>query len=259
MKKVYFPREVLPIAIVLSNLVNFLISLPVLLILMFISGVPITSKVLLLPIPIFIELIFATGMVLFLSALEVFYRDTHMLMDVGMQAWFFLTPILYNYRDLPEDGNAAGRDVRSAGLVVPIESDGVDHQHVSGHPLSRRTDGVRFSLAHCGDGDHRVGLWLLVLPAFQRTVRRDGVGFEVGGDSVNPVLDWLYVGPVQDAEKYDLLKREGIQAVLSLAWPISHPDIEVAYVPFDDGASLYDFCRRQLFTLSRAFHGVGEQ
>ncbi len=101
-KKVYFPREVLPISTVLSNLVNFVISLPILLILMLISGVPITSKALLLPAPIVIELIFATGIILFLSALEVFYRDTHMLMDVGIQAWFFLTPILYSYKDLPE-------------------------------------------------------------------------------------------------------------------------------------------------------------
>lgn len=101
-KKVYFPREALPIAVVLSNLVNFLISLPVLLLLIVISGVPLTGWLFLLPIPILIEVTFALGIVLFLSTLEVFYRDTHMVMDVGMQAWFFLTPIVYNFRRLPE-------------------------------------------------------------------------------------------------------------------------------------------------------------
>ena len=101
-KKVYFPREVLPIAVVFASFVNFVISLPVLLILMLVSGVPFTGRILLLPIPILIEVLFATGMVLVLSALEVFYRDTHMLLDVGMQAWFFLTPIIYNVRDLPK-------------------------------------------------------------------------------------------------------------------------------------------------------------
>jgi len=101
-KKVYFPREVLPIAVVLSNLVNFLISLPVLLGLILISGVPLTGWLLFLPIPIVIQVTFALGIVLFLAALEVFYRDTHMMMDVGIQAWFFLTPILYTYRDLPD-------------------------------------------------------------------------------------------------------------------------------------------------------------
>ncbi len=101
-KKVYFPREALPISVVLSNLVNFLISLPVLLILILISGVPLTGWLLLLPVPILIQVTFSIGIVLFLSTLEVFYRDTHMMMDVGMQAWFFLTPIVYTFRDLPE-------------------------------------------------------------------------------------------------------------------------------------------------------------
>ena len=107
-KKVYFPREILPIAVVLSNLVNFVISLPVLLILMLISGVPMTGWLLLLPVPILIEIIFAIGIVLFLSTLEVFYRDTHMVMDVGMQAWFFLTPVVYTFHALPEKFNLLG-------------------------------------------------------------------------------------------------------------------------------------------------------
>jgi len=101
-KKVYFPREALPVAVVLSNLVNFLISLPVLLGLILISGIPLTGWLLFLPIPILIQVTFTIGFVLFLSTLEVFYRDTHMVMDVGIQAWFFLTPILYTYRELPE-------------------------------------------------------------------------------------------------------------------------------------------------------------
>jgi ABC-type polysaccharide/polyol phosphate export permease len=100
-KKVYFPREVLPISVVLSNLVNFLISLPVLFILILLSDTPLRPIVLLLPIPILIEVTFAVGIVLFLSALEVFYRDTHMVMDVGIQAWFFLTPIVYTVQALP--------------------------------------------------------------------------------------------------------------------------------------------------------------
>ena len=100
-KKVYFPRETLPISVVLSNLVNFLIALPVFFLLAMVSGVPLTKWVLFLPVAIFIEVMFATGIVLFLSAVEVFYRDTHMLMDVAMQAWFFLTPVIYPVSTLP--------------------------------------------------------------------------------------------------------------------------------------------------------------
>lgn len=107
-KKVYFPREVLPISGVLSNLINFLMALPVFFILAIASGVMPTTYVLLLPIPIVIEVIFATGIVLFLSTLEVYYRDTHMLMDVGMQAWFFITPIIYPMTSLPTEVTLLG-------------------------------------------------------------------------------------------------------------------------------------------------------
>lgn len=99
-KKIYFPREALPISAVLSSLVNFLIALPVFFILAMISGVKPTPYVLFLPIPILIEVIFAIGIVLIMSTLEVFYRDTHMLMDVGIQAWFFLTPVIYPIKTL---------------------------------------------------------------------------------------------------------------------------------------------------------------
>jgi ABC-type polysaccharide/polyol phosphate export permease len=107
-KKVYFPREALPIAVVISNLVNFLIALPVFFVLAVISGVELTPWLLFLPIPIIIEVVFAIGVVLVLSTLEVFYRDTHMLMDVVMQAWFFLTPILYPVKDLPSEASPLG-------------------------------------------------------------------------------------------------------------------------------------------------------
>jgi hypothetical protein len=57
---------------------------------------------------------------------------------------------------------------------------------------------------------------------------------------VNQVLDWLYVGSVKDAENYDALKAEGIGAVLTLAWPIKHPDIAVRRVYFEDGEPISD-------------------
>ena len=101
-KKVYFPREILPISVVLSNMVNFVVSLPVLFVLALLFRHPFTAAVLWLPIPIFIEMMFAMGIVLVLSTLEVFYRDTHMLMDPVIQAWFFVTPVVYSIWDLPQ-------------------------------------------------------------------------------------------------------------------------------------------------------------
>ncbi len=107
-KKVYFPREILPISVVLSALVNFVIALPVFFALALISGAPLNREVLLLPIPILVETLFAIGVVLVLSTLEVFYRDTHMVMDVAMQAWFFLTPIFYPIETLPAQAHLLG-------------------------------------------------------------------------------------------------------------------------------------------------------
>jgi ABC-type polysaccharide/polyol phosphate export permease len=107
-KKVYFPREVLPISVVLSSLVNFLVALPVLFALTLASGIRLTPWMLFLPLPILIEVIFATGIVLILSTMEVFYRDTHMIMDVAIQAWFFLTPIFYPMKLLPTEVTALG-------------------------------------------------------------------------------------------------------------------------------------------------------
>jgi lipopolysaccharide transport system permease protein len=101
-KKVYFPREVLVIASVLANLVNFLLALVVLFaaLIVFRSGVGVW--IWFLPVVILIQTCFILGLAFFLSTLNVFYRDTMMVMDVVMLAWFFLTPVFYNIDILPD-------------------------------------------------------------------------------------------------------------------------------------------------------------
>jgi lipopolysaccharide transport system permease protein len=93
--KVYFPREVLPISSVLSNLVNFLIALPVFFLLAWIMGNSVTLHAALLPVIILIEIAFTLGITLITSTLNVFYRDTRHVLDVLLLAWFFLTPVFY--------------------------------------------------------------------------------------------------------------------------------------------------------------------
>ncbi len=99
-KKVYFPREVLPISVVLSNLVNFLLALIVLFAMLLIFRVRLTPWALLLPAIIFIQVLFTLGLAFILSTLNVFYRDTGIIMEAVMLAWFFLTPIFYRIEDL---------------------------------------------------------------------------------------------------------------------------------------------------------------
>jgi lipopolysaccharide transport system permease protein len=93
--RLYFPREILPIAIVASNAINFLIALVLLFAFIVIYQVPLTLYVLWLPVIILIQIVLSVGVALFLSAIHVFFRDTQQIMEVLLLAWFFVTPILY--------------------------------------------------------------------------------------------------------------------------------------------------------------------
>ena len=110
-KKVYFPREVLPLSDVLSGLVNFLLALIVLFGMILVFRVELTASVLLLPVVIAAQILFILGLVFFLSTANVFYRDTQHIMQVVMQAWFFLTPIFYPITIIPENANILGLTV----------------------------------------------------------------------------------------------------------------------------------------------------
>jgi ABC-type polysaccharide/polyol phosphate export permease len=100
-KKVYFPREVLPIATVLANLVNFLLAFVVLFGVLIVFRANFSPWLWMLPVVILIQTCFTLGIAFFLSTINVFYRDTMMIMDVVMLAWFFLTPIFYTIEFVP--------------------------------------------------------------------------------------------------------------------------------------------------------------
>jgi len=101
-KKVYFPREVLPLVAVLSNMVNFLIALPVFFGMALTFGVRLTPWALFMPVVLLVQVIFSIGIGLILATLNVYYRDTQIIMEVLMLAWFFVTPILWDARTIPE-------------------------------------------------------------------------------------------------------------------------------------------------------------
>lgn len=108
-KKVYFPREVLPIASVLANLVNFLLALLVLFAALIVFRAQLSPYIWLLPIVILIQTCFLMGMVFVFSALNVFYRDTLMILEVVILAWFFLTPVFYPIEILPRSQVVLGQ------------------------------------------------------------------------------------------------------------------------------------------------------
>lgn len=124
-RKVYFPREVLPFSVVLANFVNLLLSFPALALLMVIFKVPFTIFILYLPFIILVQLAFTFGIALLLATLNVFYRDTGHIMEVLMQAWFFLTPVFYPLTLVPEWQTVFGLAIpvrRLAYILNPMAS-----------------------------------------------------------------------------------------------------------------------------------------
>src|SRR4030065_2748751 len=100
--KIYFPREIIPLSIVLSNLVNFFLELVALFIVLGIMGYKFYLYLYLLPIVIFIQFFLVVGMTLLVSALNVFFRDLQHLITIIMMVWFFGTPIIYPLSMVPE-------------------------------------------------------------------------------------------------------------------------------------------------------------
>lgn len=95
--KIYFPREVLPIAHVTSQFMNMLYTFIVVLAVVFISGVfPSPLALLQLPLIMIIEYFLALGLTLIVSAVTVYFRDLEYIMGIVIMAWQFLCPIMYS-------------------------------------------------------------------------------------------------------------------------------------------------------------------
>jgi lipopolysaccharide transport system permease protein len=94
-KKVYFPRLVIPIATVLSGIVDFILAFLVLLGMMFYYGLTPTIHILLLPVFLLLALVTALGVALWLSAMNVQFRDVRYVIPFVIQFWLFATPIAY--------------------------------------------------------------------------------------------------------------------------------------------------------------------
>jgi len=99
--KVYFPREVLVISGVLSNLVNLLLALLVLIPMMVVFDVKFSGWALLLPVMIAIQVIFTLAVSFVVATFNVFYRDVQIILEVALLAGFFLTPVFYSLDILP--------------------------------------------------------------------------------------------------------------------------------------------------------------
>ncbi len=96
-KKVYFPREIIPLSIIFSNFVSFIITLTILFAAMFIYHIKIGWVILLYPLILILLLFLSIGLAYFLSALNVLYRDISHLVEILFMLWMYLTPVIYPY------------------------------------------------------------------------------------------------------------------------------------------------------------------
>jgi lipopolysaccharide transport system permease protein len=94
-RRVRFPLEFLPLTAVLSGIVNLLLSLVILVIFALGFRQPLGLPLLILPLLLALQVLFTTGVCLFLSALNVYFRDVEYLVGIGLTALFFLSPVIY--------------------------------------------------------------------------------------------------------------------------------------------------------------------
>ena len=102
-KKVYFPREILPISIVTSGLINYLISCIIIGLFLIFSGIGFSFYILFLPLIIITQYILLLGIILITSAINVYVRDAEYIINFLVMMLFYATPILYSSELFPKN------------------------------------------------------------------------------------------------------------------------------------------------------------
>lgn len=100
-KKVYFPREILPISIVTSNTINFLISTLIIIAFILFDGMILTKYIIFYPLILLVQYILLLAISFILSAVTVYLRDLEHLVGVVLQVLFYATPIVYASNSIP--------------------------------------------------------------------------------------------------------------------------------------------------------------
>ena len=101
-KKVYFPREILPVSVATSGLVNFMISFPIIIIFLLCSGIGLSWYILFTPFIAFIEYLLLLSIIFITSSIEIYVRDAEYIINFLVNMLFYATPILYRTDLIPD-------------------------------------------------------------------------------------------------------------------------------------------------------------
>ena len=102
LKKVKFPRAVLPLSVVLGNTLQFLFALPVLAGFLLWHGYDPTREWVALPLIFFLQLLLISGLAFFVASVTVFFRDLEHIVEVLLNLVFYATPIIYSADKVPD-------------------------------------------------------------------------------------------------------------------------------------------------------------
>lgn len=103
LKKVYVPKIVFPLATVLANFINFLLSLLPLMLVVVVLGSPVHWTWVYLPVPLLGLVLFTLGCCCVVATVNVFFHDVTHITQILLSAWFYLTPIIYSLEFVPAD------------------------------------------------------------------------------------------------------------------------------------------------------------
>jgi len=101
-RKIYFPREIFPLAAITACLVDFGVASTIFIGMMVYYHISVSSTIVLLPLILLLQIIFTVAVALVTSAVTVFYRDIRFVVPLGVRVWMYLTPVIYPISMVPE-------------------------------------------------------------------------------------------------------------------------------------------------------------
>lgn len=103
LKKVYFPRYIIPLAVIIQDAFHFIMTIPIILLLMFYYDVSFNANLIIgVPLIFIAQFLMLYGIGLFLSCINLFFRDIEHIVLIIMNMAFYMTPVLYPIDKLPE-------------------------------------------------------------------------------------------------------------------------------------------------------------
>lgn len=118
---IHFPRSILPLAVVGSKGIHLLFSIIAYLVLFIPLGGQFWSGMLLYPLILLLQIFFVVGMALSTSILTLYFRDLKHLLEVGIPMLFWLTPIIYNFSQIPEWAHIWFRLNPMVSFIIPYQ------------------------------------------------------------------------------------------------------------------------------------------